>query len=199
MAKVSVTFLHPLPPGEGGRGEFGGTVMSETKNNNGINSELEKDPLYPLNRELEKLRQELKEEKNRHLRTLADFDNYRKRTMRDANNNRIQAKKEVLTDLLDFLGFFDQARKQVQDPAAASGMEIMARQFQELLNKHGVRPVECLHKPFDPEEQEGIGYIETGQCPDGCVAEEICTGYKMGDILLKPAQVMVARNPGQKE
>ncbi len=73
----------------------------------------------------------------------------------------------------------------------------MARQFYELLNKHGVRPVECLGKPFDPENQEGIGYVETDRYPAGCVAEEICTGYQLGDILLKPARVMVARNPAE--
>ncbi len=180
--------------------------MNEIKDNNDNNnghsvtdSELEKDPLYPLNKELEDLRRVLEEEKKRRLRTLADFENYRKRMEREAGNNRLQAKKEILSDLLTYLDYFDQARKQVQDPAAARGMEIMARQFNELLHKHGVRAVECLHRPFDPEEQEGIGYIETDQCPDGCVAEEICAGYKMGDILLKPARVMVAKSPDNKE
>ena len=146
-----------------------------------------------LNTELEELRLELNAEKNRHLRTRADFENFRKRMERDAENRSINAKKEILIDLLKFLDYFEQARKQVQDPAAARGIEIMARQFNELLYKHGVRPVECLGEPYDPEEQEGIGYITTDQCPDGCVAEEVCSGYKLGDILLKPAQVMVAR------
>jgi len=146
-----------------------------------------------LNKELEELRLELNEEKNRHLRTRADFENFRKRMERDAENRSINAKKEILIDLLKFLDYFEQARKQVQDPAAARGIEIMARQFNELLYKNGVRPVECLGEPYDPEEQEGIGYITTDQCPEGCVAEEICSGYKLGEILLKPAQVMVAR------
>jgi molecular chaperone GrpE len=152
-----------------------------------------------LNTELtiEQLNRDLEEEKNRHLRTLADFDNYRKRTERDAEAKINRAKKEILLDLLVFLDYFDQARKQVQEPAAATGLDIMARQFNEFLNKHGVRPVECLGQPFDPEEHEGIGYIETGQCPEGCVAEEICTGYRLGDTLLKPAQVMVARKPAE--
>lgn len=146
-----------------------------------------------LKTELDELRLELNEEKNRHLRARADFENFRKRMDRDAENRRINDKKEILIDLLKFLDYFEQARKQVQDPAAASGIEIMARQFNELLHNHGVRPVECLGEPYDPEEQEGIGYITTDQCPEGCVAEEVCSGYKLGDILLKPAQVMVAR------
>ncbi len=151
--------------------------------------------LEALKAELEELQIELGEEKNRHLRTRADYDNFRKRMEREAETRQIYVKKEILLDLLKFLDYFDQARKQVHDPAAARGIEIMARQFNELLHKHGVRPVECLGEPYDPEEQEGIGYITTDQCPEGCVAEEVCSGYKLGDILLKPAQVMVARKP----
>ncbi len=145
--------------------------------------------------ELETLRRELEEEKQRHLRTRADFDNYRKRMERELEAQRIYAKKDILRDLLTFLDYFDQAKQQVKDPAAAEGIEIMSRQFNDLLYKHGVRPVECLGRPFDPEEQEGIGYLETGQYDEGCVCEEISPGYKFGDILLKPARVMVARNP----
>lgn len=147
-----------------------------------------------LEAELKQARRALEEEKDRHLRTKADFENFRKRMAREADSARIEAKKEIILDLLTYLDYFEQARKQVQDPAAARGIEIMARQFNELLYKHGVRPVECLGQPFDPEEHEGLGYIETDQRPDGCIAEEVCRGYKLGDILLKPAQVMVAKN-----
>ena len=165
----------------------------ETANNN--NEELEEKNIEALEEELEALRGQLEEEKNRHLRTRADFDNFRKRMEREAESKRINAKKEILLDLLKFLDFFDQARKQVQYPAAAKGLEIMARQFHELLHKHGVRPIECLGQPFDPEEHEGVGYITTEEHPEGCVAEELCCGYKFGDILLQPARVMVAKNP----
>ncbi|MFO7952658.1 MAG: nucleotide exchange factor GrpE [Bacillota bacterium] len=145
--------------------------------------------------ELENLRRELAEEKQKHTRTRADMENLRKRMEREKENQRLHAKKEVLLDLLTFLDYFDQARKQIQEPAAAEGINIMARQFYNLLYKHGVRPVDCLGEPFDPEDQEGIGYIETDQYPEGCVAEEITTGYKLGDILLRPARVMVAQSP----
>jgi len=148
-----------------------------------------------LEEELEMLRDQLEEEKSRHLRTRADFDNFRKRMERETETKRINAKKEILLDLLKYLDYFEQARKQVQDPAAAKGLEIMARQFYELLHKHGVRPIECLGQPFDPEEHEGVGYIATDEHPEGCVAEELCCGYKFGDILLQPARVMVAKNP----
>jgi len=148
-----------------------------------------------LKEQVETLRRELEDEKQRHLRTRADLDNLRKRMHRETETKSVNAKKDILLDLLTFLDFFEQARKQVQDPAAAEGIDIIARQFHELLNRHGVKPIDCLGKEFDPADQEGIGYIETEEYPEGCVAEEICPGYKLGDILLKPARVMVARNP----
>ncbi len=148
-----------------------------------------------LKEQLRQLQAELAAEKERNLRARADFDNYRRRTEREAEKTRLYAKKDVLLDLLTFLDYFEQALKQVRDTDAARGIEIMARQFYDLLRRHGVEPVECLGKPFDPEEQEGIGYTESDECPEGCVAEEICCGYKLGDILLKPARVMVAKKP----
>lgn len=165
----------------------------ETTNNN--NEEQAENNVQALENELEMLRGQLEEEKNRHLRTRADFDNFRKRMDREAEAKRINAKKEILMDLLKYLDYFDQARKQVQDPAAAKGLDIMARQFHELLHRHGVKPIECLGQPFDPEEHEGVGYIATEEYPEGCVAEELCCGYKLGDILLQPARVMVAKSP----
>lgn len=147
---------------------------------------------------IEQLCRELEEEKARHLRTRADLDNYRKRMGREAEAVRINAKKEILFDLLTFLDYFDQAKKQVRDPAATEGIEIMSRQFRDLLHKHGVRPVECLGRPFDPQEQEGIGYMKSEKFDEGCVCEELSPGYKLGEVLLKPARVMVAQKPDRQ-
>ncbi len=159
------------------------------------NEEQAEKDVQSLEEELKTLRSQLEDEKSRHLRTRADFDNFRKRMEREAEAKRTNAKKEILLDLLKYLDYFDQARKQVQDPAAAKGLDIMARQLHELLHKHEVRPIECLGQPFDPEEHEGVGYIATAEHPEGCVAEELCCGYKLGDTLLQPARVMVAKNP----
>ncbi len=169
--------------------------MEEKKEAANNNRQQETRDPEDLRAEIEELRGRLEDEKNRHLRLRADYDNFRKRMEREAETKRLNAKKEILIDLIKFLDYFDQAGKQIQDPAAAKGIEIMARQFSELLYKHGVRPIECLGEPYDPEEQEGIGYVTTEQCPEGCVAEEICSGYKLGNILLKPARVIVARKP----
>ena len=140
---------------------------------------------------IEELSHDLEEEKNRHLRTLADFDNYRKRTERDAEAKLNRAKKEILLDLLVFLDYFDQARKQVQEPAAATGIDIMARQFNEFLYKHGVRAVECLGQPFDPEEHEGIEADLT------LIGKALSGGFYPISAVLSNTEVMDVLQPGE--
>lgn len=146
-----------------------------------------------LQASLAELKTQLAEEKNRHLRTRADFDNFRKRVNREMEAGNLAVKKEILSDLLTFLDYFEQAKKQVQDPAAVEGLTIMTRQLKDLLQRHGVRPIVCLGLPYDPEYQEGIGFVTTADYPEGCVAEEVSTGYLLDDQLLKPARVMVEK------
>jgi molecular chaperone GrpE len=141
------------------------------------------------------LAQELENEKNRHLRTLADFDNYRKRVERDAQIRNTAAKKALLVDLLDLLDHVEQARRQPLGAQTAEGLDLIHRQFVNLLEKHGVIPIECLGAPFNPAEQEGVSYLETTAYPEGCVAEEVRRGYRFGGEILRPARVLVAKQP----
>lgn len=173
--------------------------MEENQNSMDNKQETESVQLLNLRAEIDDLQKQLSEETNRHLRTRADFENYRKRIEREDEARRLSVKKEILTDLISFLDYFDQARKQLQDESAAKGLEIIARQFSELLQKHGVRPIKCLGLPYDPEAQEGVGFLVTDQCEEGCVAEEICCGYMLNDILLKPARVLVARRKEEND
>lgn len=138
------------------------------------------------------LRQALDEEKNRHLRTLADFDNYRKRVEREVRGSANRGKKELVVDLLPVLDNLERALDQVPGDETRHGLTLVYRQLMEVLRKHGLEPVECLGRPFNPEEHEGIGYVAgTGHRP-GHVAEELRRGYRFGKELLRPATVRVA-------
>lgn len=143
--------------------------------------------------DLPALRQALEEEKNRHLRTLADFDNYRKRVERDALSVSARGKRDLIRDLLAVLDNMDLAVVQVLDPETRQGLEMVRRQLAETLCRHGLEPLESLGRPFDPDEHEGIGYIEDDQLPPGLVARELSRGYRFGGDLLRPATVMVAK------
>ena len=143
---------------------------------------------------VEELQQAVADEKERHMRTLADFANYRKRIERDSGAQYLKARKQILLDLLTFLDYFDQAREQVQDPAAAKGLEIIRRQLDLFMQKQGVRQVDCLGQTFNPEEHEGLGYVETEEYRDGCVSGVVSPGYMLDGLLLRPAKVMVVKS-----
>lgn len=141
------------------------------------------------------LRKELDDEKNRHLRTLADFDNYRKRVERDIESSSARGKKELLKDLLAVLDNLERALAQIKDDRYRQGLEMVYQQFLALLRVHGLETVDSLGKPFDPREHEGIGYLENAGLPHGHVAEELARGYRFGRELLRPARVRVSKGP----
>ncbi len=143
------------------------------------------------------LRRELAEEKNRHLRTLADFDNYRKRVEREAEASSIRGKKELVRDLLSVLDIIEKVPAQVQDEKIRQGLLLVQRQFRDTLGRHGLERVESLGRPFDPSGHEGIGYIQSNTCPPGHVAEELSPGYRFGGDLLRPARVLVVKGNGR--
>jgi len=138
------------------------------------------------------LHQALEEEKNRHLRTLADFDNYRKRVEREARGYADRGKKELAMEMLPVLDNLERALAQLPDEKTHRGLAMVYRQFVDALEKHGLEQLHSLGLPFNPEEHEGIGYVSgTGHFP-GHVAEEMRRGYRFGKELLRPATVRVA-------
>jgi len=136
---------------------------------------------------------ELEEEKNRHLRTLADFDNYRKRMDREISSLSARGKRDMAGDLLSVLDNLERAMGQVRDDRVIQGLRLVYQQLLDTLRRHGLEPVESLGQPFDPGQHEGIGYIENAGCPPDHVAEELCRGYRFGEELLRPATVRVAK------
>lgn len=166
----------PLIPGE----SYGRTVMHEYHSD-------------AAQGEATALRQALEDEKQRHLRTLADFDNYRKRVERDSLSASDSGKKELAGNLLEVLDNLDRALARVVDPEARRGLELIGRQLLDILARHGLEAVECLGRPFNPEEHEGAGYIEDHRYPPGYVADEVRRGYRFAGGLLRPAIVMVAK------
>ncbi|NLI14643.1 nucleotide exchange factor GrpE [Pelotomaculum propionicicum] len=145
--------------------------------------------------EILSLRKELQEEKNRHLRTLADFDNYRKRVERDIEANSTRGKKELIKELIAVLDNFERAFAQIEDEQVKQGLQMVYQQLFSLLQRHGLEVIESLGKPFDPCEHEGIGYLENLNILPGHVAGELSRGYRFGGSLLRPARVMVAKRP----
>ena len=133
---------------------------------------------------------------DRLLRKTAEFDNYRKRVDRDRKDMIEYASVDVLSDLLSIVDDFDRALAAEAPPEAQAfktGLELIQRQLAELLKKRGVSTVEALGADFDPHVHQAVAYEEVPGAREGEVVGVMAKGYKLGDRLLRPALVKVAK------
>jgi molecular chaperone GrpE len=143
--------------------------------------------------EVAKLEREIADLRDRSIRTLADFDNYRKRADRERDDIRRYATTELLRDLL---GVVDNLNLALAADGAAEdlkkGVELTLRQFADLLRRNGVREVAALGERFDPAVHEAVSKHEDPSVAAPTVVEELRRGYLLHDRLLRPAMVRVA-------
>jgi molecular chaperone GrpE len=147
--------------------------------------------------DLERARAEARTAREQYLRTLADFDNYRKRVERERDEIGAAGKRELLLALLDVADDLErvastaEVNEEGRNPLVA-GVAVIYRKIQRMLENHGVRALESVGRSFDPERHEAIGITETDRVPEGHVVDELSRGYEWNGRLLRPARVMVA-------
>lgn len=143
--------------------------------------------------EVERLRREVADLKDRSVRTLADFDNFRKRSQRESQEFR---KYALLEPMRDFLGVIDNLDLALSAQGSAEdlklGVEMIHRQMQELLRRFGATEVPAVGQPFDPTQHEAVAREESPEVAAPTVVAELRRGYRMHDRLLRPSMVKVA-------
>jgi molecular chaperone GrpE len=146
-------------------------------------------------REIERLKEELRREHDTVLRALADFDNYRRRVERDRASAARSGKRDVILSLLEVLDGFDRALHHIGDApsSVAQGVQAIHRNLLGVLERHGVTPLKSVGEPFDPNSHDAIGTVDSGEVESGTVAEELQRGYRWEDEVLRPARVRVAQ------
>jgi molecular chaperone GrpE len=154
-------------------------------------------PCNEYEAQLEKLRAESAAYLDRLARLQAEFDNFRKRAARERQEYREYALAEALKLLLPILDSLDRALKTEAGSAGnfRSGIDLIDRQFHDVLGKLGVEPVPTKGVAFDPNIHQAVQMIPTTEVPENHVVEELLRGYKLRDRLLRPAMVLVAQNP----
>jgi len=144
----------------------------------------------------EAIKRERDELFDRLLRKTAEFDNFRKRVERDRKDMIEWAAADVLGDVLAIADDFDRALAAEAPPEAQqykAGLELIQRQLADLLKKRGVTVLEVLGADFDPHFHQAVAYEEVAGARDGEVVAVLAKGYKLGERLLRPAIVKVAK------
>ncbi len=146
---------------------------------------------------LAQAQQQVAELKDRLLRSQADWDNSRKRILREKEEAVRYASEALLEKLLPVLDNFEmgmEAAKTATDAKAISqGFEMVLAQLQQVMKEAGVEAVDAVGHPFDPHRHEALGHHESDDHPEGHVLRQMRKGYKLKDRLLRPASVFVAK------
>ena len=168
----------------------------ETANESGPAAE--SDVVTELEAKIETAQQEAKESYDRLLRVSAEFDNYKKRSAREMQEFRKYANESLLKDLLPVLDNLELAIKAARDEtneqaSLVDGVDLTLKEILRVLDKHGVQPVEALHKPFDPVFHQAVVGEESDTHPENTIIQELQKGYTLHDRLLRPSMVVVAK------
>jgi molecular chaperone GrpE len=153
-----------------------------------------------LHEECDRLRAERDGLMDRLARLQAEFDNARKREQRERADYRSFAIGDAVEQFLPVLDNFKLAlNSKGSAEQLRTGVELIAKQMDEVLRSLNVTPVETVGHPFDPRFHEALESVERPDVPDHQVVEEIRRGYRIKDRLLRPALVKIAINPNVSE
>jgi molecular chaperone GrpE len=139
------------------------------------------------------------------VRLTADFDNYKKRALRDKTESLKYANEALIEKLLPVLDNFDAALVAMNNDAAGSvdslkmGVNMISKQLRDLLTDFGLSEVAALGQAFDHNLHEAVSQKATDEAPEGQVVEQLRKGYKLKDRLVRAASVVVAKAPGEEE
>jgi molecular chaperone GrpE len=147
--------------------------------------------------EAERLQARIDELEDQLLRIAADFENYRKRTARQYEQQVKQANERLLSDLLEIVDNFERALSTENGENAPEsfrkGVEMIFIQLTTLLTKYEVTPIDAVGQPFDPNLHEAVMQVDSDEYSEGMVALEVSKGYMLGDKVLRHSKVGVSR------
>ncbi len=136
---------------------------------------------------------------DKQLRLMAEFDNAKKRAVREREEQARFANESLLREILPVLDNFDRALQAARgEPAAAAvtaGIELIQRELLRVLEKFGVAPFSSVGQPFDPERHEAVARVNDPDHPEMTVIAETARGYMLNGRVLRPAMVTVAMAP----
>lgn len=139
---------------------------------------------------------ELAEIKDRYIRQLAEFENYKKRVQKDKEELLKYGNESLLYELLPVIDNLEMALKHSDHNTSdglVKGVEITLREFQRVMEKFGVTPIPALGKPFDPALHHAMSQVERPDVEDQTIVEEMRRGYMLGDKVLRASMVSVSK------
>lgn len=146
-----------------------------------------------LETEVEELQKAVKESEEKYLRLMAEYDNYRKRTAKERDEIYPNATASTLERFLPVLDNFERALEyDYETEEFSQGIEMIYKNFQDVLESFGVEVIGEVGEPFDPEYHNGVMHIDDPEFGENVVSMVMQKGYKMGDRIIRHAMVQAA-------
>ncbi len=162
--------------------------------------EILNEKLRDTEQKLEKTYVEMVEYKNRFLRAMADLDNYRKSVQKEIEEARTRTKESLYLDIISILDNFERAMQSFKKDnidehtmSIIKGIEMIYKQFHNLLEKEGVKAYSSIGERFDPRKHHAMMHKEAEGVESDQILEEYEKGYMYGDKILRPAKVIVSK------
>ena len=145
------------------------------------------------NAELTKTEQELEETVDRLKRVMAEFENYKKRNIKEKESLYNSILADIIASFLPVLDNLEKATEaKTEDENMKQGIGLVVKQIQDIFTKFGVEKIETVGKPFDPEIHEAVSSVQDETLGEKIVKEEFRKGYKIGTKIIRHAMVVVA-------
>lgn len=145
---------------------------------------------------LEELQKQVEESQQRYLRAQADFDNFRRRTIKEKEELAQYASAKLIGQLLPIMDNFERAIAAAESGSDLEsfnkGVEMIFRQLNQSLEGEGLKVMEAVGQPFNPEFHQAIMQVESDQYEEGIVVEEVQKGYMLKEKVIRPAMVKVS-------
>ncbi len=148
--------------------------------------------------EIESLKKQLDEQKDRYIRQVAEFDNFRKRSQKEREEYIKYANEQLILELIDVwegLGRgLENAKKSENKDKLIEGIELVYKQFQDVLEKNGLSTINAVGEKFDPYRHEAMMITQTDECEEDTVLEEFAKGYMLNNNVIRYSKVRVSKN-----
>ena len=144
-------------------------------------------------KEKDKFEQQVEELTDRLKRSMAEFDNYRKRTEKEKSSIYIIGARDIVEKMLPIVDNFERGLAQApEDDSFAEGMKMIYRQMMTAFDEMGVKPIEAVGKEFDPNLHNAVMHVEDESVGENIVVEEFQKGYTYKDFVVRHSMVKVA-------
>jgi molecular chaperone GrpE len=149
-----------------------------------------------------RLREELADTEDRLLRLQAEFENFRKRALRERQEAAQYGSQNLFKDLVSVVDNLERAIAHARESGGGDlesflqGVDLVRRELLAVFEKNHVTEIEALGKPFDPSLHEAMAQVESGAVPPNTVTDVLQKGFQLRDRLVRPARVIVAKAPG---